>query len=140
MKQEFSAFRHLVKLAANLNLAYAVTFVALLGVAIVFGGIAYEQTAQHHLLLNGGLAALDAYRTLVASHQLTFFAFMADSVTGRCYAISAFVQGLGFWVLFVLTPLVACVLFLARLAARRYAAPAAAALWEVMRDSQWERT
>lgn len=140
MKSEFSAFRRLVKFTANLNIAYAVTFVALLGIAIVFGGMAYEQTAQHHLLLDGGAAALDAYRTLVASHQLTFFAYMADSVTGRCYAISALVQGLGFWVLFVLTPLVACVLLLARLVSRRYAEPANAAFWEVMRDSKWERT
>ncbi|OUL84918.1 hypothetical protein CA603_24530 [Paraburkholderia hospita] len=51
-----------------------------------------------------GIAGLDAYLTQVASHQLSFASFMVESVTGHCYARSAFVQGVGFWFVFVLTP------------------------------------
>ena len=118
MKKEFSGLRRLISFCAKIDFKLTVALVALAGIMVIFSGMAYEQSAQYHLLLNGGPAVLDAYRTLVATHQLTLFAFLADSVTGRCYAISAFVQGVGFWILFILTPLVACTLGVARLAAQ----------------------
>jgi hypothetical protein len=118
MNKEFSAFRRLVNFVANLDFKLTLALVALAGILVIFEGMAYEQYAQYHLLLKSGPAAVDAYRAFVASHQLTFIDFLVDSVTGRCYAISALVQGVGFWILFILTPLVACTLGVARLAAQ----------------------
>jgi hypothetical protein len=50
----------------------------------------------------------------IASHQLPFAAFMVESVTGHCYARGAFLQGAGFWFVFVLTPVVAGLVSLVR--------------------------
>ena len=74
------------------------------GCALVIFGCAFEAQCQLDLLRTSGPAALDAYLAQVASHQLSFAALMVESVTGHGYAHGAFLQGVGFWFVFVLTP------------------------------------
>ena len=74
------------------------------GCALVIFGCAFEAQFQLDLLRASGPAALDAYLSHVASHQLPFAALMVESVTGGGYARSAFLQGVGFCFVFVLAP------------------------------------
>ncbi|BDC45351.1 hypothetical protein [Paraburkholderia terrae] len=87
---------------------------ALTGCALVIFGCAFEAQCQLDLLRTSGPAALDAYLAHVASHQLSFTALMVESATGHGYAYSAFLQGVGFWLVFVLAPLSAALLTAAR--------------------------
>ena len=84
------------------------------GCALVIFGCAFEAQCQLDLLRTSGPAALDAYLAQVASHQLSFAALMVESVTGHGYARGAFVQGVGFWFVFVLTPAAAAFIAAAR--------------------------
>ncbi|MFM0756093.1 hypothetical protein [Paraburkholderia strydomiana] len=83
---------------------------ALTGCALVICGCAFESQSQLDLLRAHGPAALDAYLAHVGSHQLSFAALMVESVTGHGYAYGAFVQGVGFWFVFVFAPFSAAVL------------------------------
>ncbi|SDR54575.1 hypothetical protein SAMN05443245_7459 [Paraburkholderia fungorum] len=76
----------------------------LIGCALVVFGCASEAHYQLDLLRASGAGAVDAYLSQVTSHQLSFAAFMVESVTGHCYARGAFLQGVGFWFVFVLAP------------------------------------
>ena len=100
--------------AVSFNLGLIVAVLALTGCMLVVFGCLFEGQAQLDLLHTGGPAALDAYVARAASHQLSFAAFMVESVTGHCYARGAFLQGVGFWFVFVLTPLAAGLSSLAR--------------------------
>ncbi|TDN59047.1 hypothetical protein [Paraburkholderia sp. BL10I2N1] len=92
---------------ASLNLGLTVAVLAATGCALVIFGCVFEARWQLDLMHAGGRAALDAYTDRVASHQLSFAAFLVESVTGRCYARSALLQGVGFWFIFVIAPVVA---------------------------------
>ena len=92
---------------------------ALTGCAMVIFGCAFEAQSQLDLLRASGPAAVDAYLAHVDSHQLSFAAFMLESVTGHCYAYGAFLQGVGFWFVFVLAPLSAALLTAVRWLAGR---------------------
>ncbi|CAB3754650.1 hypothetical protein [Paraburkholderia humisilvae] len=107
-----------VRRVASWNLLYSAGLTALVGGIVVLYGCAYEASAQVHLLQGSGRAALDAYLAQVSAHQLSFGAFLVESVTGRCYAISAAVQGLGFWMVFGIAPVVASLVLLARFEVR----------------------
>jgi hypothetical protein len=105
------------------NAAVAVSFklvltvaaaLAATGCALVIFGCLYEGQCQLDLLRTSGSAALDAYLAHVASHQLSFAAFMVESVTGHCYARGAFLQGVGFWFVCVLAPAAAALISGAR--------------------------
>jgi hypothetical protein len=87
---------------------------ALMGCALVIFGCAFEAQGQLDLLRASGPAALDAYLAHVGSHQLSFAALMVESVTGHGYAYGAFLQGVGFWFVFVLAPLSAVLLIAVR--------------------------
>ncbi|WP_350357322.1 hypothetical protein [Paraburkholderia fungorum] len=89
------------------------------GCALVIFGCAFEAQSQLDLLRASGPAALDAYLSHVSSHQLSFAALMVESVTGHGYAYGAFLQGAGFWFVFVLAPLSAALLTAARVFAVR---------------------
>ncbi|WP_027800285.1 hypothetical protein [Paraburkholderia dilworthii] len=82
----------------------------LMGCALVISGCAFEAQSQLDLLRAHGPAALDTYLAHVGSHQLSFAALMVESVTGHGYVYGAFMQGVGFWFVFVLTPLSAALL------------------------------
>jgi hypothetical protein len=84
------------------------------GCALVIFGCLLEQQYQLDLLNTAGIAGLDAYLAQVASHQLSFASFMVESVTGHGYARGAFLQGVGFWFVFVLTPAAAAFITAAR--------------------------
>lgn len=101
--------------------ATAVSFQFVLIVACVLAatGCAFEAQSQLDLLRASGPAALDAYLSHVSSHQLSFAALMVESVTGHDYAYGAFLQGAGFWFVFVLASLSAALLTAARLFAVR---------------------
>lgn len=88
--------------------------IALTGCALVIFGCAFEAQSQLDLLRVSGPAALDTYLAHVGSHQLSFAAFMVESVTGRGYAYGARLQGVGLWFVFVLAPLSAVLLTAAR--------------------------
>jgi hypothetical protein len=103
-----------VKLVLTIAAALAAT-----GCALVIFGCLFEGQFQLDLLRTSGFAALDAYLAQVASHQLSFAAFMVESVTGHCYARSAFLQGIGFWFVFAFAPASAALLSTARLLAAR---------------------
>ena len=92
---------------------------AAIGCILVFSGCAFEAQSQLNLLRASGPAALDAYLAHVDSHQLPFAAFMLESLTGHCYAYGAFLQGVGFWFVFVLAPLSAALLVAVRWLASR---------------------
>lgn len=92
---------------------------ALTGCVLVIFGCAFEAQSQLDLLRASGPAAVDAYLAHVDSHQLSFAAFMLESVTGHCYAYGAFLQGVGFWFVFVLSPLSVAVLIAVRWLAAR---------------------
>lgn len=81
------------------SLFTVVAVLALLGCILVIIGCALESQFQLQVLRISGAAGLDAYRTHVVSHQLSFVAFMTESVTGHCYARGAFAQGVGFWLI-----------------------------------------
>ena len=104
---------------ASLNVPFIVAAVALTGCMLVVFGCVFEAQAQLDLLHSGGPAALDAYLGRVSSHQLPFAALLVESITGHCYARGAFLQGIGFWVVFALTPAVAGVASLVRWFASR---------------------
>lgn len=87
---------------------------ALTGCALVIFGCALEAQSQLDLLRASGPAALDTYLAHVGSHQLSFGALMVESVTGHGYAYGAFIQGVGFWFVFVLAPLSVVLLTAAR--------------------------
>jgi hypothetical protein len=87
-----------------------VASLALTGCALVFFGCAFEAHSQLDLLRTSGPAALDSYLAHVGSHQLSFTALMVESVSGRGYAYSAFVQGVGLWFVCALAPLSAALL------------------------------
>jgi hypothetical protein len=76
----------------------------LIGCALVVFGCVSEAHYQLDLLRASGAGAVDAYLSQVTSHQLSFTAFMVESVTGHCYARGAFLQGVGFWFVFLLAP------------------------------------
>jgi hypothetical protein len=110
------------------NAANAVSFklvltvaavLAVTGCVLVIFGCLFEGQFQLDLLRTSGSAALDAYLAQVASHQLSFAAFMVESVTGHCYARGAFLQGVGFWFVFALAPASAALISTARLLAAR---------------------
>jgi hypothetical protein len=82
---------------------------AAIGCALVIYGCLLEQQFQLDLLQTSGIAGLNAYLAKVASHQLSFASFMVESLSGDGYARSAFVQGVGFWFVFVLTPVAALI-------------------------------
>lgn len=84
------------------------------GCALVIYGCVVEAQYQLDLLRMSGPAALDAYLAHVASHQLSFAAYMVESVTGRGYEYGAFLQGAGAWLVFVVTPVVTVLLCTAR--------------------------
>jgi hypothetical protein len=92
---------------------------ALTGCVLVIFGCAFEAQSQLDLLRASGPAAVDAYLAHVDSHQLSFAAFMLESVTGHCYAYGAFLQGVGFWFVFVLSPLSVALLIAVRWLAAR---------------------
>ncbi|MEX3969830.1 hypothetical protein AB4Y37_03750 [Paraburkholderia caribensis] len=92
---------------------------AAIGCILVFSGCAFEAQSQLNLLRASGPAALDAYLAHVDSHQLSFAAYMFASVSGHGYAYGAFLQGVGFWFVFVLAPLSAPLLIAARWLAAR---------------------
>lgn len=114
MNKKSSIFDRLVNFVAALHFGHAILFTAAIGTVVIYTGCAYEAVMQNNLLINSGPAALDAYLTRVDSHQLSILQFFIDSVSGRCYAISAFWQGTGFWIFFVLTPVVGSSVLLAR--------------------------
>jgi hypothetical protein len=87
---------------------------ALTGCALVIFGCAFEAQSQLDLLRASGPAAVADYLAHVDSHQLSFAAFMLESVTGHGYAYGAFLQGVGFWFVFVLAPLSAALLIAVR--------------------------
>ncbi len=93
---------------------------ALTGCALVIFGCVFEAQSQLDLLRASGPAAVDAYLAHVDSHQLSFAAFMFESVSGHGYADGAFLQGVGFWFVFVLTPLSAALLLAERWLGSRY--------------------
>ncbi|MFM0144961.1 hypothetical protein [Paraburkholderia sp. RL18-085-BIA-A] len=93
--------------------------IALTGCALVIFGCAFEAQYQLDLLRASGPVALDAYLAHVASHQLSFAALLFESVTGHGYAHSAFLQGVGFWFVFVLAPTSIALLSAARWFAKR---------------------
>lgn len=111
-------FLGVLDVLASLNLLHVFLVPAGIGALIVFGGCAYEQSAQLHLLRSEGIAALDAYLALVQSHQLSLGEFLVASVTGHCYSISAVWQGIGFWLVFVIAPLCMVFTVLARIEVR----------------------
>ncbi|MDQ7979952.1 hypothetical protein QYH69_22175 [Paraburkholderia sp. SARCC-3016] len=98
----------------NNTAANVAAFLALTGCLLVIFGCAFEAKSQLDLLRASGPAALDAYLEHVDSHQLSFAAFMLESVTGHCYAYGAFLQGVGFWFVFVFAPLSAALLIAVR--------------------------
>ncbi len=82
--------------AANVSLKFVLLVAAVLaltGCALVISGCAFEAQSQLDLLRASGPAAVDAYLAHVDSHQLSFAAFMLESVTGHGYAYGAFLQG-----------------------------------------------
>lgn len=111
-------FLGLLDVLASLNLLSVVLFPAGLGALFVIGGCVYEQSAQIHMLHSGGVAVLDTYLALVQSHQLSLGEFLVASVTGHCYSVSAVWQGIGFWLVFVVTPLCMVFTVLARIEVR----------------------
>jgi hypothetical protein len=84
------------------------------GCALVIFGCVFEAQCQLDLLRTSGPAGLDAYLARVDSHQLSFAALMVESVTGHCYARGAFLQGVGFWIVFIVTPLAAALISVTR--------------------------
>ncbi|CAD6556536.1 hypothetical protein LMG28727_06132 [Paraburkholderia kirstenboschensis] len=90
------------------------SILALTGCALVVFGCAFEAQGQLDLLRASGPAALEAYLAHVGSHQLSFAALLVESVTGHGYGYGAFVQGVGFWFVFVLAPLSVVLLTAAR--------------------------
>ncbi|PNE59665.1 hypothetical protein A8H39_00505 [Paraburkholderia fungorum] len=110
----FQAFSIVYGHVASWSLLFSAGLIALAGAIIVIFGCAYEANAQFQLLQGSGRAALEAYLAHVSTHQLSFGAFLVESVTGHCFAASAAIQGVGFWLVFVLAPLVAALVLLAR--------------------------
>ena len=103
--------------AANVSLKFVLLVAAVLaltGCALVISGCAFEAQSQLDLLRASGPAAVDAYLAHVDSHQLSFAAFMLESVTGHGYAYGAFLQGVGFWFVIFIAPLSAALLIAVR--------------------------
>lgn len=108
----------LVAIVASINVSILAMLTAVLGCLIVLVGVAVEASFQADLAKTS-LAALEAYQAQVSSHQLSIAEFLVESLTGGCYAHGAFLQGLGVWIVFALTPLVIAVSLFARSLARK---------------------
>jgi hypothetical protein len=105
----------LVRGIASWNVMLAFGIVFMLGFYLILGSGAYEEHAKFMLLENGGFTALQVYRDQVIAHRLPLQAFMLESITGHCYAAGSTMLGVGLWMTFVVAPLVACIIFLARI-------------------------
>ncbi|MBB4517432.1 hypothetical protein [Paraburkholderia fungorum] len=108
----------LVRGIASWNVMLVFSIVFMLGFYLILGSGAYEAQAKWMLLENGGFTALQVYRDQVIAHRLPLQAFMLESITGHCYAAGSTMLGAGLWMTFVVAPLVACVIFLARIEVR----------------------
>lgn len=108
-----------VNAVASLNLITTACVVAAIGCALVLYGGVYELKSQQDLLHSGGLVAFNTYMNGVASHRLSLCGFMVESLTGQCHAYGAFLKGAGLWTLFVLTPMVAGFVLIARYSKRQ---------------------
>lgn len=108
----------LVRGIASWNVMLVFSIVFMLGFYLILGSGVYEEHAKFMQLENGGFTALQVYRDQVIAHRLPLQAFMLESITGHGYAAGSTMLGLGLWMTFVVAPLVACIIFLARIEVR----------------------
>jgi hypothetical protein len=111
-------FNAVVRVIASVNMALAFGVVFMVGFYVILGSGIHEEVIQTNLLDNGGLGALLAYQNQVVSHRMPLGSFMVESIFGHCYSATASEMGGGLWITLVVAPLVAVVIFLARIEVR----------------------
>ncbi|MGF6440532.1 hypothetical protein [Paraburkholderia youngii] len=94
---------------------------------IIFGSFVQESIYQHQLLLQHGLAALDAYKALLQASVVDNLGdLLTKSVSGQMAPVSARTFGLGAWVFCVVAPAAAILVTLRRVVRFAMAPPRAA--------------
>lgn len=113
-----NAFNKLVKFVASADAGLVVSVVFILGVLVVLLGGVIQLRSMHELLLSQGRDAYDAYIAFTHAHRLPLGEFMMQAIRGQVPTFGSFDLAAGLWTIFVLAPLVAGCIWLARLSVR----------------------
>lgn len=76
----------------------------LVGIVVLFAGVAQETQGWAELFQIGGQAALDGYFATVHAAHRTILQMMSDALSGHSVMIGGVLQGWGFFISFAIVP------------------------------------
>ncbi|TCK31933.1 hypothetical protein B0G84_9048 [Paraburkholderia sp. BL8N3] len=89
-------FERFAERLAAVDLRTAASVTAMVGVGVVFAGIAREMQGQEHLLQSGGALAVDAYKDAMSHAQLGLGTWVREGVLGKLHSFGGNTQAKGF--------------------------------------------
>lgn len=89
-------FEKVAAKVAAVDLRTAASVTAMVGVGVVFAGIAREMQGQAHLLQSGGALAVDAYKDAMSHAQLGLGTWVREGVLGKLHSFGGNTQAQGF--------------------------------------------
>ncbi|APA90205.1 hypothetical protein BJG93_34375 (plasmid) [Paraburkholderia sprentiae WSM5005] len=89
-------FERFAEKLAAVDLRTAASVTAMVGVGVVFAGIAREMQGQEHLLQSGGALAVDAYKDAMSHAQLGLGTWVREGVLGKLHSFGGNTQAKGF--------------------------------------------
>jgi hypothetical protein len=89
-------FERVAAKVAAVDLRTAASVTAMVGVGIVFAGVAREMQGQAHLLQSGGALAVDAYKDAMSHAQLGLGTWVREGVLGKLQSFGGNTQAKGF--------------------------------------------